>query len=222
MGIARPAAVAAFARQTGVVIDPRFVYLAVVLSAFGAYGYVRDTLRGTTAPNRVSWSLWALEGVLGFVVEIQQRVGLASLMTLMLGLVPFAVVVASFRNRHAVWRLGPFDLACGVISLAGLVSWALVHEPTVALVSFVAADQTAALPTLRKSWIAPETETPRVFALGTVNCVITLLTLKALTTAGVLFPGCVAVGDLVITVMIVTRVGPRLRERRVAASTASS
>ena len=44
--------------QTCLVIDPRFVYLAVALSAFGAYGYIRDTLRGDTAPNRVTWSLW--------------------------------------------------------------------------------------------------------------------------------------------------------------------
>jgi hypothetical protein len=193
------------------VIDPRFVYLAAALSLVGAYGYIRDTLRGTTSPNRVTWSLWGVEGVLAFFVEIQQHVGLASLMTLMLGLVPCAVVVASFRNRNAVWKLGAFDAVCGAVSVGGLIFWAFVNEPTVALVSFVVADQMAALPTVRKSWLAPSTESPRLFFLGSMNCAITVLTLTTLTTAGVLFPGWILVTDLIVGLLIVSNVGPRLR-----------
>jgi hypothetical protein len=193
------------------VIDPRFVYLAAALSLVGAYGYIRDTLRGDTSPNRVTWSLWGVEGVLAFFVEIQQHVGLASLMTLMLGLVPCAVVVASFRNRNAVWKLDAFDAVCGAVSVGGLVFWAFVNEPTVALVSFVVADQMAALPTVRKSWLAPSTESPRLFFLGSTNCAITVLTLTKLTTAGVLFPGCILVTDLIVGLLIVSNVGPRLR-----------
>jgi hypothetical protein len=193
------------------VIDPRFIYLAVLLAGVGGYGYIRDTLRGVTSPNRVTWALWALEGILGFGVELQQHVGLASLMTLMLGVVPLLVLLASFKNPQSVWKLGPFDVVCGSIALAGLVFWAFVNEPTVALVSFVAADQIASLPTLRKSWLAPSTESPRLFVLGAFNCAITLLTLKTFSTAGALFPGCVLFTDFAMSVLIVTRVGPRSR-----------
>jgi hypothetical protein len=200
------------------VIAPQFIYLALALSAFGAYGYIRDTLRGETSPNRVTWSLWGVEGVLGFGVEVQQHVGLASLMTLMLGLVPCAIVVASFRNPNAAWKIGVFDVVCGAIALAGFVFWAFAKEPTVALVSFVCADQVAGLPTLRKSWLAPSTESARVFVMGSINCVITVMTLKAITTAGVLFPGCVAISDLILSTLIISCAGPRLRGRGLAPS----
>jgi hypothetical protein len=193
------------------VIDPRFVYLAMALAAIGGFTYVRDTLRGVTSPNRVTWSLWGLEGVLAFGIELQQRVGLASWMTLMLGLIPCAVVIASYRNSYAVWKIGTFDIVCGSISLAGLILWAFVNEPTIALVSFVCADQAAGLPTLRKSWIAPSSESPRVFVLGCLNCAITIMTLKVLTTAGVLFPGAIVISDFVLAVLILSRFGPRLR-----------
>jgi hypothetical protein len=204
------------------VIDPRFIYLALLLAAFGGYGYVRDTWRGVTSPNRVTWSLWGLEGVLAFGVELQQHVGLASLMTLMLGLGPCVVVLASFRNPQSVWKIDAFDVVCGVISLAGLAFWAFVHEPTVALVAFVGADQVAALPTVRKSWFAPRTESPRVFIMGSLNCGITILTLKFFSTAGALFPGCVVVTDLVLAVLIVAQVGPRVRGESVEWRTHSS
>jgi hypothetical protein len=195
------------------VIDPRFIYLAVALAAIGGGGYVRDTLRGVTSPNRVTWSLWGLEGVLAFAVELQQHVGLASLMTLMLGLMPIAVVLASFKNPHGVWRIGVFDVTCGAIALVGLSFWGFVHEPTVALVAFVGADQVAGWPTVRKSWRAPSSESAGVFLLGCTNCAITVLTLHSITTAGALFPGCVFVTDLVMSILILTRVGPRVRRQ---------
>jgi hypothetical protein len=206
--------------QTCSVIDPRFVYLAMALSAFGGAAYVRDTLRGVTSPNRVTWSLWGLEGVLAFIIERQQHVGLASWMTLMLGLVPIVVVIASFRNPRSVWKIGPFDIFCGLISLAGLTFWAFVNEPTIALISFVCADQIAALPTLRKSWLAPSTESSVAFFMGFLNCTITVLTLKVFTTAGVLFPGCIAVTDFFLTLVIISKVGPRFRGESVASSPA--
>jgi hypothetical protein len=202
------------------VIPSQFIYLALALSALGGFGYIRDTLKGVTAPNRVTWSLWAVEGILAFVIEIQGHVGPASLMTLMLGLVPLAVVGASFANAHAVWKIGPFDVARGSISVAGLAFWAFVNEPTIALVAFVVADQMAGLPTIRKSWLAPGTESSGIFFLGTINCAITLLTLRHLTTAGVLFPGCVLIGDLIMAVLISTRIGPRRREKRFGAANA--
>lgn len=196
-------------------IAPQFVYLAVFLSLVGSGNYVRETWRGNTQPHRVTWGLWALEGLLAFGVELQQHVGLASIMTLALGTIPVLVIVASFRNPHAVWKIDRIDVACGVVSLAGLVFWALVNAPTTALVAFAVADAIAAFPTLRKSWHSPQSETVSAFVSGALNCGITLLTLRHFTTAGALFPGMILVTDTVMTTLILTQIGPRLRTARV-------
>ena len=202
--------------QTERVLDPRFVFLAAALSIVGSASYIRDTLRGTTSPHRVTWSLWALEGTLAFFDEIQQHVGLASVMTLALGFTPLLILVASFKNSHAVWRIDATDIVCGVVSLGGLVFWAFVSQATVALVAFASADFIAALPTYRKSWRAPESETPRAFVLGAVNMGITLLTLKHFTTAGALFPGVIMMTDTILSILIVSQFGPRWSHRRSA------
>ncbi len=195
------------------VLDPRFVYVAVALSVVGSASYVRDTMKGTTSPHRVTWGLWALEGILAYVVEIQQHVGLAAVMTLALGFMPLVVFVASFVNRRAVWRVDALDLTCGAVSLIGLVFWVVVNEPTIALLSFVGADFIAALPTYRKAWKAPQSETARIFVLGAVNTGITLLTLRNFTTAGALFPGVIMMTDSILSVLILTHLGPRLAAR---------
>jgi hypothetical protein len=193
------------------VIPAQFVLLAAAISLVGCLSYARDTLRGETNPNLVTWSLFALEGLLSFAIERQQHIGWASIMTLMLGVCPLIVCAASLKNPQAVWKLGRFDLLCGGISLLGLVTWPLMSG-TVALVAFVAADTMAALPTLRKSWIEPMTESPGAFFAGAVNGFITLLTLKSFTTAGALFPLAITIMDFVIAMVAYTHVGLRWRQ----------
>jgi hypothetical protein len=194
-------------------LDPRFVYLAIAFALFGAIRYFIDTWRGQTQPHRVTWTLWAVEGILAYAVEIQEHVGLASLMTLALGLIPCFIVAASFRNPDAVWKIDRIDIACGTVSLLGLVFWSFVNQPTVALLSFVAADFIAALPTYRKSWSNPESESGSPYIFGALNCALTLLTLRHVTTAGAAFPGIILFTDSVLSLFIVTKLGPRVRRR---------
>jgi hypothetical protein len=88
-----------------------------------------------------------------------------------------------------------------------------VNQPTVALLSFVTADFIAALPTYRKSWTNPESESGSPYIFGALNCAITLLTLHEVTTAGAAFPGIILFTDSVLSVFIVTKLGPRVRQR---------
>ncbi len=191
-------------------IDARFVLVGSILAIAGSAIYVRDTWRGETAPNRVTWTLWGLEPLLAFGVERQEHVGWASVMTLVLGLMPVAVLIASFHDQRSVWRIGAFDIVCGVISVIGLGFWAASDRPTVALVSFVAADAVAALPTMKKSFTHPSSESRWNFAAAAVFAGLTLLTLHRYTTAGGLFPTSVLAMNTVIFLFISTRVGERL------------
>ncbi len=192
-------------------IDPRFLLVAATLSIVGIGGYVRDVLRGSTTPNRVTWTLWGVEGLLIFGVEIQVHVGPAALMSLVFGLVPLVVVAASLPHRHGRWRLGPFDVVCAMASVVGLVAWALIRDATPALVVFVLADQAAGLPTVRKAWLAPGSETAWTYLTGVANTTLTLLVLRHWTTAGVLFPGVIWVDDVIIWLLVAFEVGPRWR-----------
>ncbi len=36
------------------------VALSALISIWGALVYIRDTVRGNTKPNRISWGMWAL------------------------------------------------------------------------------------------------------------------------------------------------------------------
>ncbi|HMK99692.1 MAG TPA: hypothetical protein VK428_05855 [Acidimicrobiales bacterium] len=195
-------------------IDVHFVILGAAIGAVGTWWYLRDTLRGVTRPNRVTWALWTALPLLAFAVEVQAGVGLRALMTFVSGFGPLLVFVASFRNPHATWRIERIDWACGALSLAGLVVWLSAHQATVGLVAFIVADALAALPTLRKSWLAPETETAAAYATAALNGAITMLTVSRWTTAVVSFPLYIVVIASLEALLVGARLGPRRRARR--------
>jgi len=196
------------------VLDVHFVILGAVIGLGGMLSYVRDTIRGVTQPNRVTWFMWSLAPFIAFAAEIQAGVGLRSLMTFVIGFGPLLILAASFVNRQAAWQIGPFDWLCGALSAAGLITWLVTRHGTVAVVASIAADALAATPTLRKSWSAPETESASAYVTAAVNALITVLTIDRFTTADAAFPLYILVIASVESVLVIARFGPRLSSRR--------
>ena len=191
-------------------LDVHFVILGAVIGSIGTGKYLWDTLRGTTQPNRVTWLLWATAPLLAFTVELHEGMGLEALMTFTVGFGPLLVLVASFWSPAAAWRLGRLDWVCGLLSVAGLVLWLVTRHGTIAIWASIGADALAALPTLRKSLVAPDTETAAAYAAAAVNAAITLLTVKHVSTAAVGFPLYILVVATLEAVLIAGRVGPRV------------
>ena len=197
-------------------LDVHFVILGAVIGCAGTAVYLWDTVRGRTQPNRVSWLLWAAAPLLAFAVELRDGVGLRSLMTFVVGFGPLVVFLASFHSSGAVWQVRPADYLCGSLSVAGLLVWLLTNHGTVALAASIAADGLAAIPTLRKSFSHPESETAAAYMAAAVNAALTLLTVRRATSAVIAFPVYILAIASIESVLIATRIGPRLRADRAA------
>jgi hypothetical protein len=195
-------------------INVHFVYLGAALAAAGSLVYIRDTLRGTTQPNRVTWLLWALAPLLAFAVEVQAGVGLRALTTFIIGFMPLLVFIASFHNPAAVWKIRRFDYVCGAMSLAGTAAWLVTQNGVVGLAAAIAADFLAGVPTLRKSWSDPESETVVAYVGALLNSAILLLTVQHWTAEEVAFPLYICAITSVEILLIGLNLGPRLRQAK--------
>ncbi len=191
-----------------------FLALAVAFSLTGLTFYVADTLRGRTQPNRVTWALWALAPLVAFAAEVDEGVGPVAIMTLLIGIGPLVVVAASFVDRRGYARLTRFDLACGGLSVLALVAWQITGSGNVAILFSVLADLLAAAPTVRKSYLRPESETWKAFLCSAISASITLLTISDWTFAAAAFPAYLL--GMSGTLFILVRF-PGWRPHRVAA-----
>ncbi len=192
-------------------INENWIYVGTAIGAAGAIVYLRDTLRGTTQPNRVTWLLWAVAPLLAAGVELKEGVGLRALPTFMVGFMPLLIFVGSFHNSASVWKVRRMDYVCGAVSVLGTVIWFVTRNGVLAISAAIAADFLAGLPTLVKSWTHPQSETVHSYVGALISMVILLLTVDHWTFDVVAFPLFVACMATVESVVIGFDLGPRFR-----------
>jgi hypothetical protein len=198
-------------------IDPHFVFLGALLSLLGSASYALQTVRGKTRPNRITWFMWGSAPIIGFFAQLDKGVGLPAVMTLAIGVGPAIIFVASFFNPAGYWRLTRFDIACGIVSVAALVVWLSLDNPTLAILFAILADLMGGIPTLRKAWSAPETEHPSVFVWSAANATITLLTIDHWNVQTWAFPAYIVLICGILALLVLLRVGRVVEPARVGA-----
>jgi hypothetical protein len=191
------------------VISVNWVYLGSAIGALGTAVYLRDTLRGTTKPNRVTWLLWAIAPLLATAVELDEGIGLRALPTFMIGFMPLLVFIGSFHNPGSVWKIRRIDYACGVLSVVGTLVWLFTRNGVLGISAAIAADFLAGIPTLMKSWTHPETETVHSYVGVVISMVIVLLTIDHWTFEVAAFPIFIVCVGLVEVFLVGCEPGPR-------------
>lgn len=191
-------------------INGYFVFVGAALALIGDLTFARDTLRGHSKPNRVTWATFAFQGGVTLAAELQQHVGLVAVMTFAVAFGPFCILLASFFNKEAVWKLGRFDYICGAIAALAIIGWIVTSNPNTAIAFNIVAGFVATIPTARKAYHHPETETDTAWRNGALAGIITLLTVDQWNFATAAFPIYITAVCIAMYVLIHYRIGARL------------
>lgn len=191
-------------------INEKFIYIGTVISILAMLSYLRDTLKGKTKPNRVTWGFWAVIPMIAFAAQIKQGVGLQALTTFIFAFNPMVIFLASFANKKAYWRLGTLDYICGAVAFLGVTLWLVTGHGNLAIFFAVVADFVASLPTMVKAFKNPETENPNPFLAALITSFITLLTIQTWTFAYYAFPLYIFLNNLILFPLIKFKLGRNL------------
>lgn len=159
-------------------LPEQIVYLSVIASLIGSYYYIRDTVRGKTKPNLVTWFFWALAPLIGTFLQLKAEAGLYVLPVFLAGFMPLVIFFVALSRKDRHWKTTHFDIFCGIFSFVALILWVLTRETGVAIFFAILADGLAAVPTLIKSWKFPDTETAVGYLPGIFNNILGLLVIK--------------------------------------------
>lgn len=134
---------------------------------FTAYvPYIRDILRGRTKPQRVTWFIFSIMGVSSFVS--QAVLGATDVLWLAGAQTGATVVIAFLSIKHGMGGSSRMDILVFCASLIGVILWLTLGKAQIALYINIAAAVIAVMPTARKSWHQPQTETLLTWVLGTI------------------------------------------------------
>lgn len=156
-------------------LDHLLAILSYLLSIYGISFYIRDTLRGKTKPNRVSWAMWAIAPLIGAGAALVVHADpWTTFRTFLAGFLPLIVFVISFFNTKSYWQLTNFDKLCGIFSFVAILIWLMLDSPLLAIIFAIIADTLASLPTIRKAWTHPETETKITYTASFISFILIL------------------------------------------------
>lgn len=129
---------------------------AGVFSLLGFLPYIVTICQGKTSPNRASWSIWAS---LGIVLAISNySAGARETMWLLIAYAVCQITIALLSLKYGEGGWNTFDITCLLGAFISIVLWQFFNSPLLAITISIAIDSLGALPTIKKSYLQPETE----------------------------------------------------------------
>ncbi len=171
---------------------------------FAAYiPYYRDIIRGKTHPHIYSWSLWCLLTILITALQIAGGAGPSAWVTATAGLMCVGVIVLGLK--HGQKDITASDTAVAIMSLVAMGFWLLGHQPLTSIVLAVIADLLAFVPTVRKSWNKPHTETLSLYVTNTFRFTLATLAVQTYTFLALLWPVVWVIANGLFSLMLIAR-----------------
>ncbi|HYC34133.1 MAG TPA: hypothetical protein VEC13_00195, partial [Candidatus Paceibacterota bacterium] len=131
--------------------------ISVVLVFIAYIPYIRNIFKGTTKPHMYSWLLWGILSFIIYAMQVSAGAGPGSWITLCIGLVVLYVFILSIKRGTK--DVKPIDLVFLIIGLLTIPLWLLAEQPVLSMIIVTAIDLIGFLPTIRKSWNDPYSET---------------------------------------------------------------
>src|SRR3954464_16016579 len=104
-----------------------------ILQLVAGLPYIRDILRGSTTPQRSTWTIWT---TLSFVVLASQWAsGATWSLALTIGQAVSCTVIFALAMRRGVGGVSPVEVGLLAIAALGIIGWQIADDPTVATCS---------------------------------------------------------------------------------------
>lgn len=184
-----------------------FGILAGIFS-FSAYiFYIFAIVRGTTKPQRATWIIWA---VIGLILAFSYKSSGAEdtiWVPMSEGIAPTIIAILSLK--YGVGGKDKMDIFCFAASLFSLVLWWLFDSPEIALVTNLAIDFFAALPTIKKTWRKPGEEDRFAWTLTQIGNSFNLFAIDKFTFVIMVYPIYTFFIDGVVTGLLYKKIRSR-------------
>ena len=158
--------------------------IAAIIAVVGNLPYLWDIFRKRVQPHPYTWLVWTIVSGVTFFGGLARGAGIGALPTGASEI--FTLIIFLFSLQYGFKHIVKTDTYFLIIALLGLIPWALTKDPTVSVIIVVTIDAIAFIPTLRKTWKHPKTETPILYGANVLRHVLTLFSLQAYNVATVL------------------------------------
>src|SRR5665213_967161 len=180
--------------------------LAVIASFIAIGGnvpYLRDAFRKRVKPHPYTWLVWTIVSGITFFGQLEKGAGIGAMPAGVAEV--FTIIIFLFSLQYGFKYVKRSDKYFLAAALLGLIPWIVSRDPTVSVIIAVSIDLIAFVPTIRKTWQHPKTETPVLYGANVIRHVLTLFSLQAYNIATTLHSIAMIVTNTIMTGIIVLK-----------------
>ena len=177
-----------------------FGYVSALLSIFMILPYVRDILRGGTRPERASWLIWTVLGLVAFFSQLAK--GATDSLWLTAGQTLAVFIVFLLSIKYGTGGLSKRDVRALIAAALGLVLWYVTSNAIYALIIVILIDAIGSALTLVKSYHEPESETMSTWVISGASGVFGALAVGSFNPVLLAYPLYIVVANYAITLLL--------------------
>jgi hypothetical protein len=177
--------------------------IASVLAIIGNVPYLRDVIRRRVSPHPYTWLVWTIVSCIVFFGQLARGAGVGAIPTAASEI--FTIIIFFFTLRHGFKDIRRMDTYFLIAALLGIIPWILTKDPTISVIIAVSIDAIAFVPTIRKTWENPHSETPLLYGTNVIRHILMLFSLQAYNVATTLHSIAMITINTLMTGMILIR-----------------
>lgn len=141
--------------------------------------YIRDVLRGDTAPHRYSWLVWTLLQGTGAIAMWSAGAGWGTAPLAMSAIICGCIFVLSLW--HGTEYITMLDKVCLAGALLAIVAYPFLQNATLAVIVVSLTDLVGFTPTILKAYRDPRSETAATYLLSALSYTLAVGALASIT-----------------------------------------
>jgi hypothetical protein len=162
--------------------------------------YIRDIFRDKTKPHIYTWFIWATLQAIVAAAMWSSGAGVA-IASSVIGAVLCGFIFALSFN-YGTKNITRFDTLCLFGALVALAAYLLFHDPLLSVIAATLTDIIGTLPTVRKAYKEPHTETASTHILSGVSSAFALAAIANFTPTTSLYLFAVTILDTSCGVLV--------------------
>lgn len=181
-----------------------FSALAIALTLYAFFPYIRSIQQGQTRPHVFSWVIWGSTTFVVFLAQLADKGGVGAWPVGVSGIITCYVAFLAYRQK-ADTSITRVDWVFFIGALTSLPAWYFTSDPLWSVIILTAVDSAGFIPTFRKAYAQPFTENLTFYSLFVVRNSFVIIALENYSLTTVLFPAVIAILTALFIAMLVYR-----------------
>lgn len=153
--------------------------VTLILVLISYIPYIRDIILGKTKPHFFSWLIWFILTAVGFFIQISNGAGAGAWFNgLMIFICGYVMISGLVKGKK---EIVPVDYVSLFLALIAVYFWLIIKEPTLSIILVIMADFFGYIPTLRKVYVHPYSETLVTYEINSFRLILALFALERFT-----------------------------------------